>query len=81
MILVLEILFLLSGVWAIFTGKLPAFLFGGDKYQIEGIAIRILGVVLLLPLPVAFIGAAPTPHACWPDWRHSSGWPWPDVWC
>lgn len=56
MILILEILFLISGVWAVFTGKLPAFLFGGDKYQIEGIAIRVLGVVLLLPMPLAFIG-------------------------
>ena len=56
MILVLEIIFLISGLWAIFTGKLPSTLFSSAKYEIEGTAVRLLGVLLVLPLPVAFLG-------------------------
>lgn len=55
MLLALEIAFLLGGLYAIFTGKLPGgFLFGGGKYTAEGPAARWLGALLLLPLPLAF---------------------------
>lgn len=55
MILILEIIFLIAGLWAIATGKLPAFLFGGGHYTAEGTAVRLLGILLILPLPLAFM--------------------------
>ena len=56
MLIVLEILFFIFGLYAIVTTKLPAFLVGGGNYKIEGPNVRILGLLLALPLPVAFIG-------------------------
>ena len=57
MLLIIEILMLVTGLWAIFAGKAPSFLIGGGKYQIDGMYARLLGVLLILPLPTAFLGA------------------------
>ena len=57
MLLIAEIAMLIGGIWAIVAGKVPSFLVGGGKYQVEGLAARLFGVLLLLPLPVAFLGA------------------------
>ena len=52
---IIEILMLIVGIWAIATGKLPSFLFGGAKYKLEGRGVRLLGLILALPLPAAFV--------------------------
>ena len=57
MLLIVEIAMLIGGIWAIVAGKVPSFLVGGGKYQVEGIVARLFGVLLILPLPVAFLGA------------------------
>lgn len=57
MLLIVEVVMLIGGIWTIATGKVPSFLVGGGKYQVEGLAARLLGLLLVLPLPVAFLGA------------------------
>ncbi|GAB4214028.1 MAG: hypothetical protein OHK0022_51950 [Roseiflexaceae bacterium] len=52
---ILEILLFICGLWALITGKLPAIVFG-KKYRIEGNGARIIGAILVAPLPLA-IGA------------------------
>ena len=56
MLLIIEIGMLIAGVWAIATARLPSWLLGGSKYEYEGRGVRWLGLILVLPLPVAFIG-------------------------
>jgi hypothetical protein len=53
--LIIEILMLIAGVWAIATGKIPSILFGGAKYKLEGRGVRLLGLILVLPIPLSFI--------------------------
>jgi hypothetical protein len=53
--LVIEVLMLIAGIWAIATVKIPSILFGGAKYKIEGKGVRLLGLILVLPIPVSFI--------------------------
>jgi len=55
MLLVIEILLLIAGIIALATGKLPSFLLGGAKYRYEGRGVRWLGLILVLPLPLAFV--------------------------
>lgn len=55
MLLIVEILMLVAGIWAIVAGKLPPFLFGGAKYRLEGWGVRLLGLILVLPLPTALV--------------------------
>ncbi|MBI9049186.1 MAG: hypothetical protein JEZ00_07195 [Anaerolineaceae bacterium] len=57
MLLILELAFLGFGIYAIFTGKMSGFLFGGGKYKIEGTAVRLLGVLLILPFPIIFVSS------------------------
>lgn len=54
--LIIEIAMLIGGIWAVVAGKVPSFLVGGGKYQVEGVVARFFGVLLILPLPVAFLG-------------------------
>jgi hypothetical protein len=54
--LIIEIAMLIGGIWAIVAGKVPSFLVGGGKYQVEGVVARLFGLLLILPLPVAFLG-------------------------
>ena len=56
MLLIIEIAMLIGGIYAIVTAKVPSFLVGGGKYQVEGTVARLFGVLLILPLPVAFLG-------------------------
>ena len=56
MLLIVEIAMLIGGIYAIATAKVPGFLIGGGKYQVEGTTARLFGVLLVLPLPIAFIG-------------------------
>jgi hypothetical protein len=56
MLLILEIAMLMGGIYALAAGKVPGFLVGGGKVQIEGTPARLLGVLLILPLPIIFIG-------------------------
>ncbi|MCJ7583027.1 MAG: hypothetical protein MUP98_21120 [Candidatus Aminicenantes bacterium] len=57
MLLILEIAMLLGGLWALIKGEVPSFLVGGGKYKVEGNIARIIGILLLLPLPISFAGA------------------------
>lgn len=55
MLLIIEILMLVAGIMAISTGKIPPLLFGGPKYQFDERGVRLLGAILILPLPLAFM--------------------------
>jgi hypothetical protein len=57
MLLFIEIALLVCGIYSIFSAKVPSFIVGGGKYQVEGMAARLFGVLLILPLPIAFIGS------------------------
>lgn len=56
MLLIIEIAMLVGGIYAIVSAKVPSFLVGGGKYQVEGTTARLFGALLILPLPVAFLG-------------------------
>jgi hypothetical protein len=56
MLFILEIAMLIGGIYSIFSAKVPTFLFGGGKYQVEGTVARLFGVLLILPIPLAFLG-------------------------
>ncbi len=57
-LLVIEILFLIAGVWLIITGKIPGglfqIMFGKGDYQLSPLHARLFGVLLASPLPVVF---------------------------
>jgi hypothetical protein len=55
MILVIEIMFLLAGGYALISGKLPGW-FVGKGYKAEGTKVRLLGGVMAATLPVVFCG-------------------------
>ena len=59
MLLIIEILFLAVGLWAMVTGKVPEsifrFLFGKGEYGLSSIQPRLLGVLLASPLPVVLM--------------------------
>ena len=40
MLLIIEIAMLIGGIYAIVSAKIPSFLVGGGKYQIEGMTAR-----------------------------------------
>ena len=50
-----EIFMLVGGLYALATAKVPSFLVGGGKYEVEGTPARVIGAVLILPLPAAFL--------------------------
>ena len=57
-LLVIEILFLIAGVWLIITGKIPGglfqVLFGKGDYRLSPLHARLFGLLLASPLPVIF---------------------------
>lgn len=53
-LIIIEVVLFFSGLWAMTTGKLPAIVLG-TKYSIQGMGARIVGLLLALPLPVAFM--------------------------
>jgi hypothetical protein len=50
---IIEIILFVCGLLAVITGKVPSVVFGG-KQRIEGNGARIVGAILLTPLPIAF---------------------------
>ncbi|MBA3534679.1 MAG: hypothetical protein H0T73_22395 [Ardenticatenales bacterium] len=54
MLFIFEVLLLLCGLYAIATGKLPQAVFG-KKYRTEGLGERLIGLMLVVPMPTAFI--------------------------
>lgn len=53
MLFIVEILFFIMGLYALFTAKLPSW-FVGKGYYAEGSQVRLLGILMVAPLPVAF---------------------------
>lgn len=53
-LLIIEVMLFFAGLWTVVTGKLPAIVLG-TKYSIEGIGARLVGLLIALPLPVAFM--------------------------
>lgn len=58
MLLIIELLFFVAGLWAIISGKIPAglfkFLFGKGEYELPSNKARLFGLLLLSPLPASF---------------------------
>ncbi len=58
-LLIIELLFLLDGIWAIIFGKIPTglfnFLFGLGEYKFPPTQTRLFGLLLVSPLPVSYI--------------------------
>ena len=52
----LEIILGLSGAWILLTGKLPGWLANPKNYSITSNQARLVGLLLLLPLPVSLLG-------------------------
>lgn len=52
-LLIAEIILLVAGIYAIITAKLPSW-FVGKGYYAEGPQVRVLGILLAIPLPLAF---------------------------
>lgn len=52
-LLIAEVIFLFAGIYAIVTAKLPSW-FVGKGYYAEGPQVRVLGIVMAIPLPLAF---------------------------
>lgn len=57
MLLVIEIAMLIGGIYAVIFAELPSILVGGGN-QVEGKTARWIGVLLMLPLPISFLGGA-----------------------
>jgi hypothetical protein len=53
MLFIVEILFFIMGLYALFAAKLPSW-FVGKGYYAEGSQVRVLGILMAAPLPVAF---------------------------
>lgn len=51
--LILEIGLLVGGLWALISARVPSFLVGGSRYNVEGRPARLIGILLMLPLPAA----------------------------
>lgn len=58
MLLIIQLLFLVAGLWAIISGKIPTglfrFLFGKGEYELSSDKARLFGLLLLSPLPAPF---------------------------
>lgn len=59
MLLIIELLFFVAGLWAIISGKIPPslfkFLFGKGEYELPSNKARLFGLLLLSPLPASFL--------------------------
>ena len=53
MLFILEIVFLIMGVYGLITAKLPPW-FVGKGYYAEGSEVRLLSDLMIVPLPLAF---------------------------
>lgn len=59
--LLIEIAMFIGGIYAIVFAKVPSLLVGAGKHPVEGLAARWIGALLILPLPIAFLGGAILP--------------------
>jgi len=59
MLLFIEVIFLVAGVWAVISGKLPSglfrFLFGKGEYELTPNKTRLFALLLISPLPVSYL--------------------------
>jgi hypothetical protein len=57
-LLIIEILFFISGVWLLVSGKVPGglfqIMFGKGDYRLSPLHARLFGLLLASPLPVVF---------------------------
>ena len=56
MLLIIELIMLLGGIYVLIIGKVPSILIGGGNYKLEGTNARLVGLVLILPVPFALLG-------------------------
>jgi uncharacterized PurR-regulated membrane protein YhhQ (DUF165 family) len=50
----LDIILALAGIWTIIVGKLPSWIIGKRDHELTGMPARIIGLVLVLPVPISF---------------------------
>ncbi|MCP4417861.1 MAG: hypothetical protein GY805_14650 [Chloroflexi bacterium] len=59
-LLIVEILMLIAGIWALVSGKLPSglfkVLFGKGEYMANPRQARLIGLLLTSPIPLTFLG-------------------------
>ncbi|MBW8012207.1 MAG: hypothetical protein FVQ83_13385 [Chloroflexi bacterium] len=55
--LILELAMLAGGIYAVFSGKMPAFLIGGSKRRLNDTTARLIGGLLIMPFPFALFVA------------------------
>jgi hypothetical protein len=55
MVLIIEILMLIAGLVALVKGEIPRWVLGKkSQYEVKGMGARLMGLVMILPLPCAF---------------------------
>ena len=52
----IEIVLFIGGIYSIVTAKVPAFLVGGGFYHVDRWIARTIGVLVMIPLPIAIFG-------------------------
>jgi hypothetical protein len=52
--LIIGLLLVGSALYAIVKGEIPQMMFGDKGYKTEGIGARVIGAVLLIPIPLMF---------------------------
>ncbi len=50
--IIMGLLLVGSGIYAIFKGKIPQMVFGDKGYKTEGAGARVIGAILLIPVPL-----------------------------
>jgi len=58
MLITIEGILLIAGVWAIIRGRIPSLVIGGTEYTAEGSGARSIGLLLVLPLPLSLLSMA-----------------------
>ncbi len=54
----LEIILGIAGIWILLVGKVPGWIVGEKGYEITGNKARLVGLILLLPIPITLVGGA-----------------------
>lgn len=55
MLRLLEIAMLIGGIYSIVSAKIPSFLVGGGRNQVDSRTARLFGILWTLPLPIVLI--------------------------
>ncbi len=59
-LLIVEILMLIAGLWAMISGQFPEtlfkLLFGKGEYELDSRNVRLLGLLWASPIPLTFVG-------------------------